>query len=59
MYLFIFWVERGLNLLYSNVCICLCGRVFDNLKDYLVKVLVNVVDYLGIVVYKLNDFIFM
>ena len=30
-------------------------RVLDNLKDYLVKALVNTVDHLGTVAYKLND----
>lgn len=31
------------------------GRVLDNLKDYSVKALVNAVDHLGTVAYKLND----
>ena len=31
------------------------NRVLDNLKDYSVKALVNAVDHLGTVAYKLND----
>jgi hypothetical protein len=31
------------------------GRVLDNLKDYAVKALVNAVDHLGTVAYKLSD----
>lgn len=33
------------------------GRVLDNLKDYSVKALVNAVDHLGTVAFKLNDLI--
>lgn len=35
----------------------LCVRVIDNLKDYAVKALVNAVDHLGTVSYKLTDII--
>lgn len=31
------------------------GRVVENLKDYIVKALINTVDHLGSVSYKLND----
>lgn len=34
---------------------CRIYRVLDNLKDYSVKALVNAVDHLGTVAYKLND----
>ena len=34
---------------------CDHGRVLDNLKDYSVKALVNAVDHLGTVAFKLND----
>lgn len=33
--------------------------MLDNLKDYSVKALVNAVDHLGTVAYKLNDLISM
>ena len=33
----------------------LCIRVLDNLKDYAVRALVNAVDHLGTVAYKLTD----
>ena len=33
----------------------LCARVLDNLKDYAVRALVNAVDHLGTVAYKLTD----
>lgn len=32
-----------------------CVRVLDNLKDYAVRALVNAVDHLGTVAYKLTD----
>lgn len=32
-----------------------CIRVLDNLKDYAVRALVNAVDHLGTVAYKLTD----
>lgn len=48
-----------MNSLYSNVCTRSRGRVLDNLKDYSVKALVNAVDHLGTVAYKLNDLISM
>jgi hypothetical protein len=32
-----------------------CYRVLDNLKDYAVRALVNAVDHLGTVAYKLTD----
>lgn len=34
---------------------CFCLRVLDNLKDYAVRALVNAVDHLGTVAYKLTD----
>lgn len=37
-----------------NEC-SLCIRVLDNLKDYAVRALVNAVDHLGTVAYKLTD----
>ena len=33
----------------------LCNRVLDNLKDYAVRALVNAVDHLGTVAYKLTE----
>lgn len=33
------------------------GRVVETLKDYAVKALVNTVDHLGSITYKVNDFI--
>ena len=33
----------------------MCIRVLDNLKDYAVRALVNAVDHLGTVAYKLTD----
>ena len=32
-----------------------CHRVVDNLKDYAVRALVNAVDHLGTVAYKLTE----
>jgi hypothetical protein len=32
-----------------------CLRVLDNLKDYAIRALVNAVDHLGTVAYKLTD----
>jgi len=38
-----------------NSLVITYSRVLDNLKDYSVKALVNAVDHLGTVAYKLND----
>lgn len=37
--------------------LCLKCRVVETLKDYAVKALVNTVDHLGSITYKVNDFI--
>ena len=44
MILFLFW--------FVNYC---TDRVVDTLKDYAIKALVNTVDHLGSVTYKVND----
>lgn len=38
-----------------KLVLLLCIRVLDNLKDYAVRALVNAVDHLGTVAYKLTD----
>lgn len=47
------WIECILCLM--KVTSKLCTRVLDNLKDYAVRALVNAVDHLGTVAYKLTD----
>lgn len=44
-------VQLEFSLCYYYLCI----RVLDNLKDYAVRALVNAVDHLGTVAYKLTD----
>jgi len=39
----------------NSVLFYFCNRVLDNLKDYAVRALINAVDHLGTVAYKLND----
>jgi len=39
----------------NSVLFYFCNRVLDNLKDYAVRALVNAVDHLGTVAYKLTD----
>ena len=50
--LFFFFFFCGL---YWKNNLQLCIRVLDNLKDYAVRALVNAVDHLGTVAYKLTD----
>lgn len=35
--------------------VVLCTRFMDNLKDYAARALVNAIDHLGTVAYKLSD----
>ena len=46
-------VELEFSLCYYYYYLCI--RVLDNLKDYAVRALVNAVDHLGTVAYKLTD----
>lgn len=54
-------VWRGLDHMHSitahgkKIFLYICIRVLDNLKDYAVRALVNAVDHLGTVAYKLTD----
>lgn len=46
-----------MNLIFfcKRLKLLLLSRVLDNLKDYAVRALVNAVDHLGTVAYKLTD----
>jgi hypothetical protein len=48
-------VERPLRISLTHFPVFLDIRVLDNLKDYAVRALVNAVDHLGTVAYKLTD----
>jgi hypothetical protein len=48
-------VERPLRISLNHFPVFLDIRVLDNLKDYAVRALVNAVDHLGTVAYKLTD----
>lgn len=53
-------IKKGANdadlskVFYLYICL-FCKRVLDNLKDYAVRALVNAIDHLGTVAYKLSD----
>ncbi|RZB49663.1 Protein ABIL1 isoform B [Glycine soja] len=54
----LFVICRLIILLYLNwswLVLHLCVRILENLKDYAVRALVNAVDHLGTVAYKLSD----
>jgi hypothetical protein len=48
-------VERPLRISLTHFPVFLDIRLLDNLKDYAVRALVNAVDHLGTVAYKLTD----
>jgi hypothetical protein len=48
-------VERPPRISLTHFPVFLDIRVLDNLKDYAVRALVNAVDHLGTVAYKLTD----
>lgn len=48
------YILSVVNILKETVYIC---RVIDTLKDYATKAIVNTVDHLGSVTYKVNDFL--
>ena len=54
----LFVICRLIILLYLNwswLVLHLCVRILENLKDYAARALVNAVDHLGTVAYKLSD----
>ncbi|KAJ0111984.1 hypothetical protein Patl1_00528 [Pistacia atlantica] len=48
-------MHKACTIVFVEVIVTSCIRVLDNLKDYAVRALVNAVDHLGTVAFKLTD----